>query len=303
MSPPWERSVWVFTFWVVVGVALELWVIRHEWRDDMEAWALAYFGVLRPPGRPSRTKLRIEIASVLLITAGVAGELVVGIRIAALNGQIRGKSAELRNKNAELRSASDLLLSLTRVEASSANERAGSANQKAEKAALARAEIEAKVAWRRLSDEQQTQLANELGSFPPNSEGASFWYNQGDVEAATFATDIAECLQKILVVVQPPADISMLHETGKFGSPIKKLQFGVTVLPTKDDPSRRLADRLIEELNKRGFDAERWKEQPFKDAKLPQIEIFVYPRPQGPQGEYKLQSEREASAKSKANRK
>jgi hypothetical protein len=93
-SVPWEHSVWIFTFLVVVGVALELWVIRHDWRDEMEAWALGHFGIVRIPGRPSLLKLRIEIASVLLITLGVAGELVVGIQISSINGKLRGKSVE-----------------------------------------------------------------------------------------------------------------------------------------------------------------------------------------------------------------
>jgi hypothetical protein len=123
-SPPWEYSVWVFTFLVAVGVALELWIIRHEWRDDMEAWALAHFGVLRSPSRPSRVKLRVEVASVLLITIGVMGELVVGIHIASINGELRGKSAELRSKNADLRSKSDQLLALVTRQAGDAEKSA-----------------------------------------------------------------------------------------------------------------------------------------------------------------------------------
>lgn len=147
-SPPWEYSVWVFTFLVVVGVALELLVIRHEWRDDMEAWALAHFGVLRSPGRPSRVKLRVEVASVLLITIGVMGELVVGIHIASINGELRGKSAELRSKNSELRSKSDQLLALMTAEAAHLR-------KQAEDERLARVKIEARVAWRRLTERQK----------------------------------------------------------------------------------------------------------------------------------------------------
>jgi len=101
-SVPWEYSVWGFTILVVLGVLMELWVIRHERRDDMEAWALTYFGVLRPLGRPSTKKFVVEIGSVLLIALGVAGELGAGIEIASINGALRGKSAELRSKSDQL---------------------------------------------------------------------------------------------------------------------------------------------------------------------------------------------------------
>jgi len=56
-SLPWEYWVYVFTSLVVLGVVMELWVIRHDWRGDMETWALAHVGVLRSPERPSVTKL------------------------------------------------------------------------------------------------------------------------------------------------------------------------------------------------------------------------------------------------------
>jgi len=120
LSSPWEHSVWIFTALVVVGVAMELWVIRHEYREDRQSWALAHFGVFRSPGRPSINKLIVEVGSVLLITLGIMGELVVGIKIASINGALRGKSAELRSKNAELRSKSDLLLVLVTRQAGDA---------------------------------------------------------------------------------------------------------------------------------------------------------------------------------------
>jgi hypothetical protein len=139
-SLPWEHSVGVFTFLVVVGVAMELWVIRHEYRDDMEAWALAHFGVLRSPGRPSITKLGVEVGSVLLITIGIMGELGVGIKIASINGALRGKSAELRSKSAELRSKSDQLLALVTQQAGNA---AASAKTAHDEADVVRKEAEA----------------------------------------------------------------------------------------------------------------------------------------------------------------
>jgi hypothetical protein len=124
-SVPWEHSVWVFTFLVAVGVAMELWVIRHEYRDDMEAWALAHFGLLRSPGRPSIKKFSVEVGSVLLITIGIMGELGVGIKIASINGALRGKSAELRSK-------SDQLLAFVRLQAGDARDSAKTAHDEAD---------------------------------------------------------------------------------------------------------------------------------------------------------------------------
>ncbi len=78
---------------------MELWVIWHERRDDTVAWRR---GVIRSPDRPSTLKFVIELASVLLITGGIVGELWIGIEIASINGLLRTKSAELRGKSNQL---------------------------------------------------------------------------------------------------------------------------------------------------------------------------------------------------------
>jgi hypothetical protein len=122
----WERwPVWISDIFVLLGVAMELWVIRHEYRDDMEAWARTYFGIPWFPDRPSIAKLLVEVSSVLLITMGITGELGIGIKIASTNGRLRAKSSELRSKNADLRSESDQLLALV-------NQQAGEARTSAE---------------------------------------------------------------------------------------------------------------------------------------------------------------------------
>lgn len=133
-SVPWEHWVWVFTFLVAIGVAMELWVIRREWDDDMEEWALAYFWAARPPLKPPKRKLVLEIISVLLITTGVMGELGVGIKIASINSAVRTIDVELRSKNAELRSKSDQLLSLVTQEAGGAAQSAKIAHDEADTA-------------------------------------------------------------------------------------------------------------------------------------------------------------------------
>jgi len=160
-SPPWEFSLWVFTSMVIVGVALELWVIRHEWRDDMEAWALAHFGVLRFPGRPLRVKLWVELASVLLITVGVLGELVAEIHIESINSSLRGIDISLRSKNSELRSKRDQLLALVTQQAGEAKDSALIA-----KASAKAAGIEADKAERKADsvEKQADQLSAKVSS-------------------------------------------------------------------------------------------------------------------------------------------
>ena len=90
----------------------------------MEAWALTFFGVLRRPARPSAFKVGVEVASVLLITFGIVGELWIGIRIASINGALRGKSAELRSKG-------DQLLALVTLQAGDARDSAKTAHDEA----------------------------------------------------------------------------------------------------------------------------------------------------------------------------
>jgi hypothetical protein len=279
-SVPWEHCVWFFTFLVGVGVAMELWVIRHDWRDEMETWALSYF-LCRPglPGRPSMTKLWVEIGSVLLITIGVMGELGIGIEIASINGVLRGKSAELRT-------ASDQLVVLL--------------NQEVESEHSARVKIEARVAFRHLTTEQQQDIA---ASLKPLCSGQMVDTSSpmGDTESAMFAIDIANALQatKTLRVNAPGVRMVGLNGASS-GQSYPPLSTGVFVrvcancaqLGPASIPNPRLGKAIVEELRIRGFDARR-----LDDAPGPQILVEVNPHPEGSQGEYKLQAEQEAKAK------
>ena len=122
---PWS---WVFTILVVIGVASEFWVIWHEHREEMETWALTFFGINRTV-RPSTVRLLVEYASIALVAGGIIGELAIGIEIAAVNSQLRGIDIQLRSKNAELRTKSDQLLALVTQEAGDAKDSAQAANK------------------------------------------------------------------------------------------------------------------------------------------------------------------------------
>lgn len=86
-------------------------------------------------------------------------------------------------------------------------------------------------------------------------------------------------------------------ESGRRGGPILRSESGVRLQSTRDDRSRRLADAIISELTKRGFDAARQVDPPFDPNPIPQVWVNVDPRPDGPQGEFKLAAEKASFGK------
>jgi hypothetical protein len=103
----------------------------------MKEWAIWYFiGIIQSPDRPPIIKTLVEVASVLLIGIGIAGELGAGIKIAVINGALRSKSAELRSRGDELRTKSDQLLGLVTQQAGTAGNNALLAQQSAKAAGV-----------------------------------------------------------------------------------------------------------------------------------------------------------------------
>jgi hypothetical protein len=184
-SVPWEHSVWVFTFLVMVGVAMELWVIRHERNEEIEAWALAHFGIFWSEVRPSTAKLSVEVVSVLLITMGIAGKLGIGIKIASINGVLRGKSAELRIK-------SDQLIALI-------NDHAGAANERAANLELENMRLETIIQPRNLKPKQQQELIAVCGKF--HGHGAEISSYGMDAEALGISSQIIAALRAAQIAV------------------------------------------------------------------------------------------------------
>ena len=170
-SVPWEHALPWFTGMVIVGVALEWWIILLDFREERETWALEYFGVTRSAPRPSVGKLAVEIISVALIVLGIFGELGTGLEIASINNSLRAKSAELRSKNAELRSKSDQLLALVTQQAGNAAKSAETAKAdavtaeaKAEAAGLSaeKAGRDGRVLAQKLEAQTQREKAAEM---------------------------------------------------------------------------------------------------------------------------------------------
>ncbi len=297
-SVPWENWLPWFTVLVAIGVAMEFWVIWRERRDGMEAWKR---GTILPPERPSTAEFIIELASLVLITGGIVGELGIGIKITSINGTLRTKNGELRTKSDQLIGLLGNDAAQLKSEEGALNVKAATLTKEAEDERLARVKIEAAVGWRSLSDQQKRDMGAALASFSLKA-GASIWFNGSSTEAEMFAKDIAEALRLGHITTTAPGGFMEMPESGKWGEPIKPAETGVRIQCTKYPSACEFADAFIKELTSRGFDAHRQTDPPFDDkVKAPVIWVNVEPRPKGPQGEYKLQAEREAKAKNKAS--
>jgi hypothetical protein len=229
----------------------------------------------------------------MILILGIAGELLSAVRTSQLSGQIIANIEE-RAANAEQKAGEA-------NDRATANEReAAQLRKDAEAEHLARVKIEAAVAWRQLSDKDKRDIGAAVTEFQ-SLVAASVWFNASSTEAEIFADDIAEALRNGKIIVQPPGGVMEMRESGKFGAPIKQPLTGVIVQSTKDNAARQFAASVIAELTRRGFDAAKQTDPPFGEGKFPQIWVNVEPRPKGPQGEYKLQTERETKARNKIN--
>jgi hypothetical protein len=235
-SVPWEHRLPWFTALVALGVAMELWIIWHDRRDDMAAWRR---GVIRPPDRPSFKKFIVEIVSVLFITGGIVGELWAGVKITSINGQLRGESAELRGK-------SDQLVALL-------HNKAQQLAKDAEDERSARVQLEASVAWRRFSKDEQSMLVRRLEQFPRQSVEIRFLY-VGDPEPSSFADAIAGVFRAAKWDVRGPNSEGGALYGGRIWTP-PMFETGIEIDATAvgKQPSQAAAQALQDELCSLGF--------------------------------------------------
>jgi hypothetical protein len=165
-----------------------------------------------------------------------------------------------------------------------ANKATASANQQAAAANLELARLQGKMVPRRLTKAQQERLASGVSALAPQLAGV--WYGAGDKESENFSWDIASALNDAGWRVFSPASTATLAQGGKpFGS-IPRLQTGVVISSNKDEPSMKAADALVRELSGLGFDAR--KASNIGNGTQPVVVITVQARPDGPQGELKL---------------
>lgn len=175
-SGRWEIFLTVFSIFVLVGVAMEIIVVLGQNRDETLAWQRA---TVLPPEKPSANKLKLEIASIALVSLGIAGEIGIGAWVSHRNGALRDKHSELRNK-------SDQLVGLLRLEAIQAQ-------QEAEQAKERTAKIEASMMLRHLSKEQAAALCAAIPKSHINEVAVTS--SSQDWEAFRYAQDFDEALR------------------------------------------------------------------------------------------------------------
>ncbi|MGA3088634.1 MAG: hypothetical protein ABSD75_08485 [Terriglobales bacterium] len=274
-SACWEPWVWVFSALVVVGVVMELWLVRHDWREESEIFAIWHFvGVIRSPSRPYRIKLLVEVLSIVFIAIGVAGELGIGVKISLINGAIRGIAGELRTKNAELRNKSERLIAIL--------------NKQVEDERLARVQLEQTLAWRKLTPHNEFTLHGHLIPFAGRS--VVIWYNAGDAEGSSFAWDIAKVLHAANWKVFKPASTT---EYAGFPTPFIATtdlpKLGIEVKTKSDSLSKSAGVKLAKSLDDLGFDSILVSNFFLDKAWKTDVWVDVRTRPPGAQGDAKIQ--------------
>jgi hypothetical protein len=146
------------------------------------------------------------------------------------------------------------------------------------------------------------EIASRLTRFA--KEPALISYNPNDIEALYFASDIAKAIHIAKWdVAEPLAVLSLREGPVPFGT-TPLLKTGVLVWSTDDKESREAATALVGQLSSRGFDA-----TISSDAKgllvihptTTRVVVSVEHKPEGPQGELKLQAERDAKNKGKSS--
>ena len=182
----------------------------------------------------------------------------------------------------------DIALTRYQVEArqsiAEANKAASIANQQAAAANLELASLQAKMTPRRLTQEQQERLASGVKPLAPQL--ASVWYGAGDKESENFSWDIASALNAAGWRVFSPASTATLAQSGKPFGTIPRLQTGVVVGSNSDEPSVKAADAVVRELSALSFDTR--KASKTGDGAEPVVVVTVQARPDGAQGEMKL---------------
>ena len=119
-------------------------------------------------------------------------------------------------------------------------------------------------------------------------------YNTQDIEATSFASDIAAMLHAAKWDVPEPLGMTVMREGPVPLGTNPRLPTGVVVWCTSDEPSRTAATALVGELSSRGFDAIISPEHQNLLGIHPtptRVVIFVEHKPEGPQGEYKLRAQ------------
>jgi hypothetical protein len=290
----WIASLWASSsFWEAVEYTAEAIVIVGALFEGLCDFEFILKGHENEQRRKRTEKLAFSVLIIglalgltaLMRTNQLFTETILALYGAARDANNRATAAFNRADKAQTQSGTAIL-------------EAARLNKQAEDERLARVTIEARVAWRRLTEQQKTEIGSALGRRFSN-QSVSFWYSSGDTESSWFAAHLAEAVQAARTLrVFPPGAVMTMLVGGRVG-PIRRSDTGVRIQSTGDERSRQLAAAIIHELIVRGFDAARQTDPPFDPNPAPQVWVYADPRPDGPQGEFKLAAQRDAAQKKK----
>ena len=293
------------TFMVGIGLLMELPEIVHDMCEiyGRKSRELKYWLATPLDRREYHTRDWVKKWSALgwvLIVLGVMGEGWFESQVSKYDSALSNLTTAAVAEAQKESSQAEAIAKGFDKQIAESNAKAASAEATAEAERLARTKIEAAVAWRSLDDKQKQDIGAALASFSPKA-GASIWYDSSSTEAQMFADDIAEALRSGRIQTTNVGGMMSMAEGGKWNGPIVRGQTGVIIQSTNVPAAIEFASAVIRELSGRGFDVTRQKDPPFEKGVQPVVWINVEARPKGPQGEYKLQAEREAKAKNTAN--
>jgi hypothetical protein len=163
------------------------------------------------------------------------------------------------------------------------NNEAAQLRKQAEELQMARVKIEARVAWRSLSKEQQSAIAAHLKQFAGLKVGVS--YLAGSPDASPFADNIAAALRAAnwKVFSREP-----FTQFGGFGGGVIPLHpsTGVNLSSTRNRLGRDADDAIQRELCSMGFDTTITGKPPETEPNEPKVdvEVLVVGRPAPAQG-------------------
>lgn len=261
------------------------------------------FGFTLPtPELPEIVKI-VAFVGWLFIVIGVWGELYTQSYVSDADTNIQAFNAGALAAAEERASAASASAGFANLQAARANNRTAKLNEQAEQERSARVKIEASVGWRHLTEQQRQGIGTDLGiKFSHGIIG--IWFMSGDIEGSRFASDIAEAMRDAKLMVWPPKSLGIMRSGGPINGKIERDPAGISVEPTTTDPrSGSLAAAILYQLTSRGFDATLTPASAKPDFTAPpEVTIIVEPRPEGPQGEFKLQAERKAQMRTKAKK-
>jgi len=297
-SAPWRSLSSVSGLWnslaanqwaaVVSALVLTIGAVL-EYRQQLKLLALLSTKWLLRKAAPFEVcalrKLLLHALGPILVVVGIAGEVIFEGRTFILENR------QERESQVTISSLKDRT-STSEAKTAQLQRDAAQLIKDAEDERLARVKIEASVAWRELSAAQERELCNVLSPYSGTGKLALGFvsHESSDREAGNFAIEIAKALRC------GNWNTDVLQQGSEFSvNAWSQLPSGVIVSSTPNSEAARiLCGKLIEF----GFECSRDKPVPSRDPWY-RLYVHVEHRPNGPQGEYKLQAEQDAEAKKK----